>query len=146
MYFKSPKCNFRWSSSFMCFPVAAGRLFCLSVLTVIQHPLLCNCWIQIFIIWTCWSYDITRHCWAWQAFGEACKPFCHGRLLLVPNRKWDVMWLMRGFTWYLFLLCVPGDNGLSEDLQGGQTPETVSEGSGVQLSHSKEEQPDERHR
>lgn len=41
---------------------------------------------------------------------------------------------------------MPGDDGLSENLQGGQTPETVSEGSGVQVSHSKEGQPDERHR
>lgn len=50
----------------------------------------------------------------------------------------------------LLLLCVPGDNGLSEDLQGGQTPETVSEGSGLQpatkASPNKEEQLDERHR
>lgn len=43
-------------------------LFCLPLLTIIQHPLLCNCWIQIFIIWTCWSSDIIRLCWAWQAF------------------------------------------------------------------------------
>lgn len=45
---------------------------------------------------------------------------------------------------------MPGDNGLSEDLRGGESPETVSEGSSVEpeteVSHSKEEQPDERHR
>lgn len=27
---------------------------------------------------------------------------------------------------------VPGDNGLPEDLQGGETPETVSEGRSVE--------------
>lgn len=45
---------------------------------------------------------------------------------------------------------MPGDNGLSEGLQGGETPETVSEGRGVEpetkVSLSKEEQPDERSR
>lgn len=44
---------------------------------------------------------------------------------------------------------MPGDNGLSEDLQGGETPETVSQGSvqpETKVNHSKEEQPDERNR
>lgn len=57
---------------------------------------------------------------------------------------------MRGLAWYLFSLCVPGDNGLSKDLQGGQTPQIVSERSGMQpetkVNHSEEEQPDEGHR
>lgn len=57
---------------------------------------------------------------------------------------------MHGLTCYLSLLYVPGDNGLSEDLQGGETPETTSEGCSVEpeakVSHSEEEQPDERHR
>lgn len=45
---------------------------------------------------------------------------------------------------------MPGDNGMSEDLQGGETPETVPEGGSVEpeteVHHSKEEWPDERHR
>ena len=57
---------------------------------------------------------------------------------------------MRGLTLsVLTVLCAPGDNGLSEDLQGGQTPETVPEGSGVEpeteVNHGEEERPDERH-
>lgn len=45
---------------------------------------------------------------------------------------------------------MPGDNGLSEDLQGGETPETMSEGGCVEpeteVSYSKAEQMDARHR
>ncbi|KAL6114556.1 uncharacterized protein ACO6RY_05298 [Pungitius sinensis] len=55
-----------------------------------------------------------------KRFGEACKPFCNG------------------------------DNGLSEDLQGGETPQAVTVGSNVEpeteVRHHKEEQPGERHR
>lgn len=127
-------------------------LFCLPLLTIIQHPLLCNCWIQIFIIWTCWSYDIIRLCWAWQAFGAACKLFRHGTLLLLPNRKWDAMWLMWGASLDIcFHIGVQaGEHGLSQDLQGEQAPEAVSEGRGLwpatEVAHSKEEQPDQRRR
>lgn len=45
---------------------------------------------------------------------------------------------------------MPGDDGLPEDLQGGQTPEIVSERSRVQpetkASHGEEKQPNEGHR
>ena len=58
---------------------------------------------------------------------------------------WCVAWLD-----ICFLLYMPGDNGLSEDLQGGETPETVSEGRRVEpetkVGRCKEEQPDERRR
>ncbi len=48
------------------------------------------------------------------------------------------------------LLRVSGDDGLPEELQGGETPEAASEGSSVEseakVPHSEEERSDERHR
>lgn len=54
---------------------------------------------------------------------------------------------MRGLTRYLFSYrCLAGEHGLSQDVQGGQAPEAVSEAHGLwpatKVTHSKEEQPD----